>query len=146
MAKQREVPRIRGTYHLSMAGFEVDETRALIQRRRLQVLVHSCIYYRLDGSLVSDRQWQAWADELVKLQKQYPKIAERVDYHGAFKNFDASTGFDLPITNPEIMRKAQQLLEYSKGGGVNIGGAQTVRIEFPGVRRKDKKQKCKRVH
>lgn len=102
--------RIKGTYHLSKAGFEADEIRALILKRRLQILVHSCIYYHYNSSLVSDSQWQKWADELVVLQKKYPYIAKRVDYHKSFRNFDASTGFDLPITNQEILRKAKQLL------------------------------------
>lgn len=102
--------RIKGTYHLSVAGFEVEDIRALILRRRLQVLVHSCIYYHFNDSLISDTKWQRWANELVQLQKKYPAIAKRVDYNDAFKNFDATTGFDLPITNPEIIRKAQWLL------------------------------------
>ena len=105
--------RIKGTYYLTKAGFETTGARDLILRRRLQILVHSCLYYHFDHSLVSDRQWQSWADELVSLQEKYPLISERVDYHRAFKNFDGTTGFDLPITNPEIIRKAQQLL---KGG------------------------------
>ena len=106
--------RIKGTYYISRAGFEVDEVRALILRRRIQILVHSCIYYHYNSSLITDATWQKWADELVALQKKYPSIAKRVDYHRAFKNFDATTGFDLPITNPEIIRKARQLL-YKEG-------------------------------
>ena len=108
------VERIRGTHYLSKAGFEVGEIRALILRRRLQVLVHSCIYYHFNDSLISDAKWQRWANELVQLQREYPHIARRVDYHAEFKNFDATTGFDLPITNPEIERKAQQLIYVSR--------------------------------
>lgn len=106
--------RIKGTHYLTKAGFETTGARDLILRRRLQVLVHSCLYYYFNHSLVSDRQWQSWADELVSLQEKYPLTSERVDYHQAFKNFDGTTGFDLPITNPEIIRKAQQLLKGGK--------------------------------
>lgn len=102
--------RIKGTYHLSKAGFETTEVRDLILRRRLQVLVHSCIYYHFNSSLVTDAQWQEWANELVTLQREYPSIAKRVDYHKWFKNFDGTTGFDLPITRSEIVRKARWLL------------------------------------
>lgn len=102
--------RIKGTYYLSKAGFKVDERRALILRRRIQILVHSCIYYHYNTNLVTDATWQKWADELVVLQKKYPSIAERVDYHESFKDFDGTTGFDLPITNPEVIRKAKQLI------------------------------------
>lgn len=106
--------RIKGTHYLTKAGFETTGARDLILRRRLQVLVHSCLYYYFDHSLVSDRQWQSWANELVSLQMKYPSISKRVDYHEAFEGFDGTTGFDLPITNPEIIRKAQQLLKGGK--------------------------------
>jgi hypothetical protein len=64
--------------------------------------------------LISDHQWATWAQELVQLQKDYPHIAARVDYAQEFKGFDASTGFDLPIRNLEIMDKAQYLLKICK--------------------------------
>lgn len=101
--------RIKGTYYLTKAGIEVDEVRALILRRRLQILVHSCLYYHLNNSVISDKKWQEWADELVVLQKKYPSVAKRVDYNKAFKDFDGTTGFDLPFTNSEIVRKAKQI-------------------------------------
>lgn len=118
MAKRRRNinPRIRGTYYLTQAGARANEVRSLILRRRLQILVHSCIYYELNDNLVSDSTWNAWANELVKLQKRYPKIASRVDYHGEFRNFDGSTGFGLPLKNPEIMNKAKYLLKIHKKG------------------------------
>lgn len=109
--RRKRIKRIRGTYYLSKAGYEVTEVRALILRRRLQILVHSCIYYHYNGSIVSDYQWQEWANELVALQKEYPLIASRVDYHKAFENFDGTTGFDLPLRRPEIIRKAKWLLK-----------------------------------
>lgn len=107
-------PKIRGTYNLTQVGVETDEIRSLILRRRLQILVHSCIYYELDSNLVSDRTWSTWAQELVKLQKKYPQIAERVDYAKEFKDFDGSTGFNLPTRNPEVMSKARYLLKLHK--------------------------------
>lgn len=118
MAKRRrtQVPKIRGTYYLTQVGARTSEVRSLILRRRLQVLVHSCIYYELNDNIVSDRTWNLWASELVKLQKQYPQIASRVDYHQDFKDFDGSTGFGLPLKNPEIMNKAKYLLEIHKKG------------------------------
>lgn len=105
---------IRGTHHLTKAGVEADEIRALILRRRLQVLVHSYIYYKLATSLVSDQQWQSWANELVMLQKTYPTICERVDYHELFKGFDGTTGFHLHGEGFEIENKANQLIAYHK--------------------------------
>lgn len=93
-----------------MAGVEAGEIRSLIQRRRLQLLVHAHIYYRMGDSLVSDKVWDEWAKKLVELQMEHPKIAERVDYHIAFKGFDGSTGFDLPIMDDDIKNKAEQLM------------------------------------
>ena len=80
-----------------------------IQQRRLQILVHSCIYYELNTSIITDQQWDTWAKELVSLQKQYPKIAEQVIWQDAFKDFDGSTGFNLPVKDAWVMRKAAQL-------------------------------------
>jgi len=81
-----------------------------IQRRRLQMLVHSCIYYDMDSSLITDKQFDDWGKELVKLQSNYPEIASRVCYAEAFKDWDASTGAFLPLRDPWVIRKAQQLL------------------------------------
>lgn len=130
-------PRIRGSYHLSMAGVECDEVRSRILQLRLMILVHSCLYYTYNQNLVSDYQWAEWGQELVKLQKQYPDIARRVDYHKDFQDFDPSTGFDLPYRNPEIMSKALWLLERSKkrgpvesSHGAKSGGT-VVRVKIP---------------
>ena len=38
-------PFIRGTHYLTEAGVETTEVRAKILQRRLQVLVHSALYY-----------------------------------------------------------------------------------------------------
>ena len=87
---------------------------ALIQQRRLQVLVHSCIYYTLCSSIVSDEQWQRWANELVQLQKEYPQQAEKAVYAKEFRGFDATTGFHLPIQEPKVVARAKMLLNYHR--------------------------------
>ena len=86
----------------------------LIQRRRLQLLVHSCIYYELDKNIVSDRQWDEWARELVQLQKDYPDESREVIWYDAFKDWDASTGAFLPLKDEWVVRKAKQLLRLQK--------------------------------
>ena len=55
---------VRKTYEL-FSGQELVIAEK-IQQRRLQILVHSCIYYELNGSSVSDKQWDTWARELVR--------------------------------------------------------------------------------
>ena len=134
------VTRIRGTYYLSQAGVEADEVRTLILRRRLQILVHSCIYYVFNDNIISDSTWSEWARELADLQERYPSIASRVDYAVEFRGFDGSTGFDLPTRNPEIMAKAQYLLKLYKedkngyiGHGIDRAksGSDVIRIKIP---------------
>lgn len=80
-----------------------------IQQRRLQILVHSYLYYELDTNLVDDNTWASWAKELVTLQNSYPDIAKRVIYHEAFVNFDPSTGQGLPYNDEQIVKIATRL-------------------------------------
>lgn len=84
----------------------------LIQQRRLQVLVHSCIYYKFNHNVVSDMQFDKWAKELALLQKQYPEISDKVMYSDEFKGFDGSTGFDLPIEDEWVVEKAKKFVPY----------------------------------
>ena len=80
-----------------------------IQQRRLQILIHSCIYYEFNRNVISDRQFDIWAKELVQLQKDYPEIAKQVDWAEAFEGFDGSTGFDLPIKDKWVQNKARKI-------------------------------------
>ena len=81
-----------------------------IQQRRLQMLVHSYIYYDLNNNLVSDSQWAAWAVELKELQEKYPEIEKFVPYREGFEDWDASSGAFLPYRSPEIMANAHHLM------------------------------------
>ena len=90
-----------------------EETAAeFIHRRRLQITVHSCIYYRMNENLISDHQWAAWAKELVAAQEQFPKIAEKELWAEEFADFDGSTGFNLPINQAGVVRAAMRLIQY----------------------------------
>ena len=84
----------------------------LINRRRRQILVHSVIYYQMDDNLIADSTWSKWAVELDRLQKQYPEIASKVPYAEAFKDFDPSSGFNLPLDDPWAVGTARRLIEY----------------------------------
>ena len=84
-----------------------------IQQRRLQMLVHSYIYYDLNENIVSDSKWAEWANELKDLQETYPDIAKTVPYRQGFENWDASTGAFLPYTNLNIVDIATRLLHKS---------------------------------
>ena len=99
----------------SVGGLSVrDAVAEKISRRRRQILVHSIIYYRLGDSIVSDFKWAEWAKELCALQEQYPDIAKACPLDDAFKGFDASTGFLLPLGDPHYHAVARRLLDYHK--------------------------------
>ena len=91
-----------------------DQIQALINQRRRQILVHSVIYYMMDDSIISDATWAKWAKELEELQRQYPDIAEQCVYADAFRGFDHSTGFNLPLLDVWANNKARQLLARRK--------------------------------
>lgn len=98
------------------------EISELINRRRRQVLVHSVIYYEFNENLITDSTWSKWALELEELQRQYPEIAEKCVYADAFRNFDHSTGADLPLHDGLARHKAMQLRNYDHK--IKIGAVQ----------------------
>lgn len=73
-------------------------------------MVHSCIYYEMDRNIISDKKWDEWARELVRLQTENPSISEKVIWYNAFKDWDASTGAFLPLKDEWVVKKAKQLL------------------------------------
>ena len=79
------------------------------------MLIHSCIYYRLNDNYVSDDTWSEWAFELSELQDKYPKISEKVTLYEYFKDWDGSSGAFLPLDLPWVVKKAQDLLAYRDG-------------------------------
>jgi hypothetical protein len=89
-----------------------DDIKALISRRRRQILVHSFLYYQMNTNIISDYDFDSLCRDLVKLQNQYPTIAKDCVYHNDFKDFDGSSGFDLPYSLPEIQRNGISMLKY----------------------------------
>ena len=85
-----------------------DDTKELIIRRRRQMVVHSCIYYHLNQNLISDDQWQAWANQLRRLQRKNPGNVGYMDEE--FKDWDGSTGCHLPIKERHVITLAERLL------------------------------------
>ena len=82
---------------------------SIINRRRRQILVHSVLYYRMAVNLIDDATWSKWALELEELQEQYPDISYQVPYYEAFKDFDHSTGQNLPLDDSWAIGMATQL-------------------------------------
>lgn len=93
----------------------MNDIAAMIKRRRLQLLVHSCIYYGMDMNLIDDVTFDRWSDELVKLQAEYPDISKQVEWYDAFKDWDGSTGAFLPINDVWVITKAKRLVSLQRG-------------------------------
>lgn len=90
-----------------------DPTAELIKRRRLQILVHSCLYYELDANLIDDYTFDKWSRELVQLLKDHPGLySDRFDKY--FEGWDGTSGFDLPHRDPWVLNRASTLLRNFK--------------------------------
>lgn len=91
-----------------------EEMLALIRRRRRQILVHSCLYYKMSANIISDEQFDKWCAELRDLHSKYPQYMDCGVYDKEFKKWGGFSGFDLPTYEPAIVRKAEQLLRIQK--------------------------------
>ena len=91
-----------------MANYN-DPVVELIRQRRAQMLIHSCLYYEMNESIVTDHQWQAWANELAKLQQEHPDKCVIGFFDEEFKDWDGSSGYHLPLRDPWVYGKAQQV-------------------------------------
>lgn len=89
-------------------------TEELINRRRHQILLHSHLYYRLNINIISDHTFDEWSMELVKLQKDNPDASNQGVYAEHFKDFDGTSGFDLPHHLPEVASRGEVLLKSMK--------------------------------
>ena len=77
-----------------------------IRQRRIQMLVHSYLYYVLDENVVDDHKWQQWADELTELQKEKKVIGF---YDEAFSDWTGATGTHLPFDGSVVQRAKKML-------------------------------------
>lgn len=89
-----------------------------IQQRRYQILVHSFLYYQMNVNIVNDHDYDRWSKELADLQREYPEESKKARYYEEFKEFDGSSGFDLPYTLPNIQTIGHLLMrEHRKMTG-----------------------------
>ena len=92
-----------------------------IQRHRLQLLIWSKLYYDMDTTIVSDQVFDRVGKELVQLQADYPEISKIVAYAEEFKDWDATTGFHLPLDDPWVCWKAETALDRDRRYGHGKG-------------------------
>lgn len=90
-----------------------NKIKADILRKRQQILVHSCLYYRFDTNLIEDYQYDRIGKSLAELQIKYPELSKEVAYkYAAFKTFGQDgcySGYNLSTSDPDVVRKAQRL-------------------------------------
>lgn len=84
-----------------------------INQRRAQMLVHSCLYYWMDETVVSDHKWQEWAEDLVRLQEENKGYSTGF-YDAVFRDWNGSTGCHLP-KDEWVVDKARKVLRYMEG-------------------------------
>ena len=90
-----------------------DPTAALIKQRRLQMLLHSCLYYELNTELISDAQFDTWAVELATLLKENPDVySDRFDEY--FVNWTGDTGMHFNHRDPWVLNRAEYLRDLSE--------------------------------
>jgi hypothetical protein len=94
-----------------------EQVKSKIRQRRAQMLVHSCIYYEMNNNIVSDHQWQAWADELQKLQEDNPDCCDIKFFDWEFRDWTGATGNHLPHRHPWVYNKALHILELHESMG-----------------------------
>lgn len=103
---------------MNLDSFFTDNKQTIkekIKQRRAQMLIHSCIYYELDGNIVDDHKWQEWAEELDRLQKDNPDCIEIGFYDKNFLDWDGTTGAHLPHRNKWVYNKALTMLRIHEG-------------------------------
>ena len=93
---------------------DVEWVKERIEYLRKKLLVHSIIYYRLNENLIPDEKWAEWALELEQLTQEYPRIAQNAFLAEGFKDFDHSTGYNLPLETPWAVQKAMELVLYDQ--------------------------------
>ena len=98
----------------NLAPADAEWVKTHIEYLRKKRLVHSIIYYRLDENLISDEKWAEWALELERLTQEYPQIAQNAFLAEGFRDFDHSTGYNLPLETPWAVQKAMELVLYDQ--------------------------------
>ena len=89
----------------------------LINRKENQILVHSCIYYRLSDNIIPDWKYDSFGADLIRLAKEYPDEFKASYHYNDFieyVNSDTPSGFDLPYTTCEVISRATHLVSSQK--------------------------------
>lgn len=88
-----------------------------INMLELNILIHSCIYYRFDNNVITDIEFDSICQRLVALKTD--SEFKNSKYYKDFVDFDGSTGYNLLYSFKEILTKAKYLIDIygGKDGG-----------------------------
>ena len=116
---------IRGTYNMNI---NFNKAPVIYWSNKLKcnylqryIIIHSIIYYELNNSVISDKQFDDVSKQLIKLSKQTNNYSE-TEYYYVFKNFTGETGFYLydnlrKEDKKYLLHIAKYILKiYLKGG------------------------------
>lgn len=87
------------------------------------IIIHSILYYHLNESVITDKQYDSAARQLVQMQKQLSsEQLEETMYFYCMHDFDGSTGFDLyerliPYDKEYLMKIACHVLKQKPRRG-----------------------------
>lgn len=74
-------------------GLTIQEYIDFLQR---YIILHSYIYYELNGSSISDKKYDEKSKELVSYKNAYPELWKKSMYYEQFgDDYNGSTGFTL---------------------------------------------------
>lgn len=103
-------PRMRRTLPKTKKKIN-EEILELINRRERQVLVHSCLYYHFNTSIITDAEYDKWSHQLYDLIVENPLEFKNSVFYKDFKTFDGNTGMGLPYDSAYAMRVAERLIK-----------------------------------
>ena len=84
-----------------------------ILQRRLQMLIHSCIYYVFSENFITDHQFDIWNRELAALQQKYPEESKVVPWYREFSDWTGRCGGShLPLRNPWVINKSLRYIAF----------------------------------
>lgn len=71
-------------------------TQEYIDFLQRYIIVHSYIYYELNDNVISDKEYDAKAKELVRYKNDFPELWKSSMYYKQFgDDYNGSTGFTL---------------------------------------------------
>lgn len=77
------------------------------------IIVHSYIYYELNDNVISDKDYDAKAKELVKYKNEYPELWKSSEYYKQFgDDYNGATGFSLYHELNEHQKEIIQSIAY----------------------------------